>query len=201
MYKTDYLLPKISESQSYAPMFQNEKASLPMLQVQKSRELPQYLPSTQGQQPLVLNPVDQQFNFAVKTPKLNSVQLSTPFLSPLSSFQGQVVPISTVDNNAQFPQYKGAAVDVYPTVSSFSPMAYQPIQPQLRLHFAHDNVQRVQSVDNVRHATPAQEIRSDVEIIDKKKPAPPPKTDDDEDDADNDEGIRQYNFYQSTILI
>ncbi|XP_043589665.1 uncharacterized protein LOC122570846 [Bombus pyrosoma] len=187
VYKTDYLLPKISASQSYAPMFQNEKASLPMLQVQKGRELPQYLSSAQSQ-PLVLNPVDQQFNFAVRMPKLNSVQLSTPFLTPLSSFQGQVVPISTVDNNAQFPQYKGAAVDVYPTVSSFSPMAYQPIQPQSRLHFVHDNVQRVQSVDNVRHATPAQEIRSDVEIIDKKKPAPPPKTDDDdEDDVDNDE--------------
>ncbi|XP_071859352.1 uncharacterized protein [Bombus fervidus] len=185
VYKTDYLLPKISESQSYAPMFQNmEKASLPMLQVQKSGELPRYLSNTQSQ-PLVLNPVDQQFNFAVRTPKLNSVQLSTPFLPPLSSFQGQVVPISTVDNNAQFPQYKGAAVDVYPTVSSFSPMAYQPIQPQSRLHFAHDNVQRVQSVDNVRHATPAQEIRSDVEIIDKKKPAPPPKTDDDEDNDED----------------
>lgn len=196
VYKTVYPLPKASGSQMYAAMFQNE-ASLPILQVRKSEELPSYVSSLQSQ-PLVLNPVDHQFNFAVRVPKVNSVQPSAPFLSPLSSFQGQVVPISTAANNAQFPQYKGATVElVYPTVSGFSTMAYQPMQTQSQLHFGHDNVQPVQPVDNLRHSMPAEEIRSDVEIIDKHKPPPPPKTDDeddvddDKDDDDDDEG--KYN--------
>ncbi|CAD1480394.1 unnamed protein product, partial [Heterotrigona itama] len=192
VYKTVYPLPKASGSQIYAAMFQNEKASLPILQVRKSEELPSYVSSLQSQ-PLVLNPVDHQFNFAVRAPKVNSVQPSAPFLSPLSSFQGQVVPISTAANNAQFPQYKGATVEpVYPTVSGFSTMAYQPIQAQL--HFGHDNVQPVQPVDNLRHSMPTEEIRSDVEIIDKHKPPPPPKTDDDEDDTPSVQG----NFKPST---
>ncbi|KAK1123138.1 hypothetical protein K0M31_008771 [Melipona bicolor] len=191
VYKTVYPLTKAPGSQIYAAMLQNEKASLPILQVRKSQEPPSYVPSLQSQ-PLVLNPVDHQFNFAVGAPKVNSVQPSAPFLSPLSSFQGQVVPISTAANNAQFPQYKGATVEIYPTVSGFSTMAYQPVQTQSQLHFGRDNVQPVQPVDNLRHSMPAEEIRSDVEIIDKHKPPPPPKTDDDDDkdDADDDEGTR-----------
>ena len=185
VYKIVYSLPKASGSQIYAAMLEKEKASLPILQVRESQEPPSYVSSLQSQ-PLVLNPVDHQFNFAVRAPKANSVQPSAPFLSPLSSFQGQVVPISTAANNAQFPQYKGATLEVYPTVSGFSTMAYQPVQTQPRLHFQHDNVQPVQPVDNLRHSMPAEEIRSDVEIIDKHKPPPPPKTDDDDDDDDDD---------------
>ncbi|XP_017756828.1 PREDICTED: uncharacterized protein LOC108548422 [Eufriesea mexicana] len=188
VYKTAYPLSKTAESQMYAPTFQNKKASLPTFQVQKSQG-PPHLSGFQSQ-PLVLNPVEHQFNFAVRTPKTNNVQPSAPFLSPLSSFQGQVVPISTVANNAQFPQYKGATVEVYPTVGGFPMIAYQPLQTQPQLLFGQDHVQSVQPVDNPRHP---EEIRSDVEIIDKKKPAPPPKDDggddnDDNDDDDDDEG-------------
>ncbi|KAF3427059.1 hypothetical protein E2986_13567 [Frieseomelitta varia] len=196
VYKTVYSLPKAPGSQIYAAMLQNEKASLPILQVRKSQEPPSYVSSLQSQ-PLVLNPVDHQFNFAVRAPKANSVQPSAPFLSPLSSFQGQVVPISAAANNAQFPQYKGATLEVYPTVSGFSTMAYQPVQTQPRLHFRHDNVQPVQPVDNLRHSMPAEEIRSDVEIIDKHKPPPPPKTDDDDDDDDDTPPV-QGNFKPPT---
>ncbi|CAK9817875.1 hypothetical protein ANTQUA_LOCUS9584 [Anthophora quadrimaculata] len=192
MYKTSYPLSKASVSQIYAPTLQNKKVSLPIFQVQKAQEYPGYL-STFQSQPLVLNSGNHQFNYATRTPKVNNVQLSAPFLSPLSSFQGEVVPISTATNNPQFPRYKGAAVELYPTVGGFSTVAYQPLQAQPQLHFAHGDVQRVQPVENTRYSTPLQEIRSDVEIINRKKPTrPPPKKDDDDDAEDDgdDEGYR-----------
>lgn len=181
MYKTNYP-PKGGET--YAPVFPpNGKASFPVLQEQK--QFPSYLSNFQNQ--LVLKPTmeENRFDFGAGMGKVQ--QLGSHFLSPLSSFQGQVVPISTLANNAPFPRYKGAAIEVYPTVGGFSTTAYQPLQPQQQFQFGHGNVQ---PVDNSgRPPSPSEEIRSDVEIIDKKKPAPPPSGDDDGgDETDDDEG-------------
>lgn len=118
---------------------------------------------------------------------MNNVQLGSPFLSQLSSFQSQMVPISTAVNSPQFPQYKGASIQVYPTVGGFPAAAYQPLQTQPQLHFQQDTVQRVQPVGAVRHSAPAQEIRADVEIIDKHPTTPPPKKDD--EDGDDEGGL------------
>lgn len=181
MYKTNY--PQKS-SETYAPVFQNKKASF--LEEQKREQFPSYLFNLQNQ--LVLKPTveDNRFNFGeAGTAKVNTVQqLGSHFLSPLPSFQGQVIPISTLANNAPFPRYKGAAIQVYPTVAGFSTTAYQPLQQQFQ--FGHGIVQ---PVDNSgRPPSPSEEIRSDVEIIDKKKPRPPPRNDDDDgDQADDDD--------------
>lgn len=129
---------------------------------------------------------ENRFDFGAGTGKVQ--QLGSHFLSPLSSFQGQVVPISTLANNAPFPRYKGAAIEVYPTVAGFSTTAYQPLQPHQQFQFGHGNVQPVDK--SGRPPTPSEEIRSDVEIIDKKKPGPPPSGDDDGgDETDDDEGL------------
>ncbi|PBC34102.1 hypothetical protein APICC_09926 [Apis cerana cerana] len=222
VYKTNY---PAKSSETYAPVFQNKKASVSLVLVQfaeparfeanggrqsvqfrgsgdarkgKHRSatglpfsvaFPSYLSNLQNQ--LVLKPTveDNQFNFGeAETPeKVNTVQqLGSHFLSPFLSFQGQVIPISTVANNAPFPRYKGAAIQVYPTVAGFSTTAYQPLQAQQQFQFGHGIVQ---PVDNSgRPPSPSQEIRSDVEIIDEKKPRPPPRSDDDNGDrADDDD--------------
>ncbi|XP_043251687.1 uncharacterized protein LOC122396954 [Colletes gigas] len=184
VYKTNYPLSKASGSQIYMPPFQSnlysKKTPLPILYAQNGQQIPTNFANVQSQ-PLILHPVDQ-FNFPARTPKVNNAQLSAPFLSPLSSFHSQVIPISTSSNNPQFPQYKGAAIEIYPTVGGFSPANYAPLQTQQQLHFGQGNVQHV---GGHRNLSPAQEIRTDVEIINKKKPSlPPPKTDDDEDEDD-----------------
>ena len=183
MYKTNY---PAKSSETYAPVFQNKKASF--LEGQKREQFPSYLSNLQNQ--LVLKPTveDNRFNFGeAETPeKVNTVQqLGSHFLSPFLSFQGQVIPISTVANNAPFPRYKGAAIQVYPTVAGFSTTAYQPLQAQQQFQFGHGIVQ---PVDNSgRPPSPSQEIRSDVEIIDEKKPRPPPRSDDDDGDRTDDD--------------
>ena len=99
------------------------------------------------------------------------------------------MPISTAGSSPQFPQYKGAAIEVYPTVGGFPTAGYEPLQTQPQLHFGHGNIQNVQTVVGRRPAAPVQEIRSDVEIINRKKPTtPPPTKDDDDDDEEEDEG-------------
>lgn len=186
VYKTNYP-PKSGET--YAPIFQNKKASFPS-----------YLSNLQNQ--LVLKPTveDNRFNFgeAGTGEKVNAVQqLGSHFLLP--SFQGQVIPISTLANNAPFPRYKGAAIQVYPTVAGFSTTAYQPLQAQQQFQFGHGIVQ---PVDNSGRPPPSQaeEIRSDVEIIDEKKPRPPPRSDEDDGDQadDDDHGsliVDDYYYY------
>ncbi|CAL7939861.1 unnamed protein product [Xylocopa violacea] len=185
VYKTSQPLATVSpQQQIYAQPNQNKKSSQPHIQLQNGQELVSYLPSFQSQ-PLVSNAPDHQLYLGGRTPKVNNVQLSAPFLSPLSSFQGQVVPISTVTNNQQFPRYKGAVVEVHPTVGGFSPMAHQPLQAQPQLHFKYGSVP--QAVDSSRQSAPAQGILYDVELVDKKNPQPPPKKDEENDDDDGED--------------
>ncbi|XP_076763141.1 uncharacterized protein LOC143430651 [Xylocopa sonorina] len=187
VYKTSQPLTAVSpQQQIHAHSNQNKKASLPQVRLQNGQELPSYLASFQNQ-PLVTNAADHQLYLGGRTPKVNNLQLSAPFLSPLSSFQGQVVPISTVTNNQQFPRYKGAAIEVYPTVGGFSPMAaYQPLQSQPQLQFKYGSVPQL--VDgSPRQSTPAQGILYDVELIDKKNPQPPSKKDGEHEDDDGED--------------
>ncbi|XP_078033945.1 uncharacterized protein LOC144468388 [Augochlora pura] len=177
LYKTGYPLPKVSGPQLFSPVVQNQYNKKASSILQAHNNHPAYYNNYQNQ-PLILSPVDQ-FSYPERTPKLSNVQLGTPFLSPFSSFQGQVIPISIANSNPQFPQYKGAAVQVRPTVSGFSTTGYEPLQMQPLLHFGNGNIQ---PAGGHRNLGPLQEIRTDVEVIDKKKPTPPPKTDDDDDD-------------------
>ncbi|XP_076237881.1 uncharacterized protein LOC143181386 [Calliopsis andreniformis] len=187
VYRTGY---PVSKAMGAAPAFHSspyaKRTSLPMVQVHSDLQQPVYYHNVHGQQ-LVLSPVDIQYTFPARVPKVNNVQLSAPFSSPLSSFQGQVVPISTTGSNRQFPQYKGAAIEVHPTVGGFPAAGYESLQSQPQLHFGNGNVQYVQNVGGHRQA-PVEEIRSDVEIIDKKKPTTPPPEKDDDDDDEDDEG-------------
>lgn len=97
-----------------------------------------------------------------------------------------MVPISTTGVNRPFPQYKGAAIEVHPTVGGFTGGGYESLHTQPQLHFGNGNSQHVQSVGGHR---PAEEIRSDVEIITKKPTPPPPGKDDDEEE--DDEGLQR----------
>ncbi|XP_026670062.1 formin-J-like [Ceratina calcarata] len=173
IYKTNHPLSK--GTHVFSSAYQNKKPTIYHLNPQ---EHPSYLSAFQSQ-PLVLNPLSQ-----FQTGKVNNLQLSSPFASPLSSFQSHVVPISTASNNLQFPQYKGAAINVYPNFGGFSTATYHPLQAQPQLHFGHSNQRR--PVEN----RPNEGILYDVEII-TKKPMPPPKKDEEDDDGsdkEDDEG-------------
>ncbi|XP_053997426.1 uncharacterized protein LOC128886503 [Hylaeus anthracinus] len=188
VYKSNYQLPKPPAQQFYVNGFQNNpynKVSAPIHQVQNGHQLLPNFANVQSQS-LILQPIDQ-FNFPARTPKVNNVQMSAPFLSPFSSFQGQVVPISTTGNNPYFPQYKGAAIQVYPNIGGYSSAGYQTLQTQPQLHFGHGNIQQVQTLGGHRNLPPSQGILTDVEILNEKNP-PPPKTDDTDDDDEDDEG-------------
>ncbi|XP_076659693.1 uncharacterized protein LOC143363002 [Halictus rubicundus] len=182
VYRTGYSLPKASGPQLFSPAVRNQfnkKAS----SVLQAHNYPTYFDHYQSQ-PLILSPADQ-FGYPERAPKLNNAQLSAPFLSPFSSFQGQVIPISISNSNPQFPHYKGAAVQVRPTVGGLSAIGYEPLQTQPQLHFGKGNVQ---AAGGYRNLGPLQQIRTDVEIIDKKKPTTPPPNDDEDDDGVDDSG-------------
>ncbi|XP_076283246.1 uncharacterized protein LOC143210352 [Lasioglossum baleicum] len=181
-YRIGYSLPKASGPQLFSPAMQNQfnKKASSILQAQN---YPTYFNHYQSQ-PLILSPADQ-FTYPERTPKLNNAQLSAPFLSPYSSFQGQVIPISITNSNPQFPQYKGAAVQVRPTVGGLSAIGYEPLQTQPQLHFGKGNVH---AAGAYRNLGPVQQIRTDVEVIDKKKPTTPPPNDDDDGEGVDDSG-------------
>nr|XP_033339226.1 uncharacterized protein LOC117227809 [Megalopta genalis] len=182
VYKTAYPLSKATGPQLFSPSVQNQYNKKASSILQAHNNHPAYFNNYQAQ-PLILSPVDQ-FGYPERTPKLNNAQPGAPFLSPFSRFQGQVIPIPIANSNPQFPQFKGAAVQVHPTVGGFSAIGYEPLQMQPQLHFGSGNVQ---PVGGHRNLGPLQEIRTDVEVIDKKKPIPPPKMDDDDDE--DDEGV------------
>ncbi|KAG7197246.1 hypothetical protein KM043_018369 [Ampulex compressa] len=175
------------------------KMSLPLLQLQSTEEYPGYLHGFDNQ-PVVLNSgLNYQadpglsFGFESASPKPNIVEQPSnvsPFLSPLSSFQSQIVPIQAPGGAQQFPRYKGASVDIYSAGNLAKlPSSYESIQAQPQLHFATPNAPN--SGPSVgprqtpaRQFTPAEEIRADVETFNKKKPPPPRQHRDDEDEEE-----------------
>ncbi|XP_012226773.2 uncharacterized protein DDB_G0284459-like [Linepithema humile] len=171
-----------------------KKISVPIIQLQSSPNFSGVLPAFESQ-PLLLSAnypteTDLGFNFGTG-PKFNMALQSrnvSPFLSPLSSFQGQVVPIQTANSSPQFPQYKGASIGVYPVPSNVPKVQgnYESLYSQPQLHFGKEhsgNVQPVNVQQNIVHPSVSTgDILEDAEIINPKNPEPhTPQPDDDED--------------------
>nr|XP_050867674.1 uncharacterized protein LOC127071906 [Vespula vulgaris] len=170
-----------------------KKITLP---VKNSQYMPVYLRTFENKPVLLnhdLNYLQPNLNFGFIGAKEKTIAQAanniSPFQSSISSFQGQVIPIQTASSTPQFPQYKGAAVATYPVSLDLAkiPRTYEPLRTQPQLHF--QNVLATPIVNpyqNVNlNSKAAEEIRDDVEIINKKPPQPPRKNDEDEfDDGD-----------------
>ncbi|XP_011158368.2 uncharacterized protein LOC105194931 [Solenopsis invicta] len=176
-----------------------KKISVPILQLQSNLDFSGALPAFDSQ-PFLLSanyPIESDMGFKFGSgPKFNMALQSSnvsPFSSPLSSFQGQVVPIQT--GSPQFSQYKGASVEAYPLANNAAKAQgnYESLYSQPQLHFGNDhngNVQPVTRQNTVQ--TPSvstQGILNDVELINRKNPEPhtPQPDDDDADDEDRDD--------------
>ncbi|XP_050454815.1 uncharacterized protein LOC126853265 [Cataglyphis hispanica] len=177
-----------------------KKISVPIIQFQSNADFSEVLPVSESQ-PFFLSAnypteSDLAFNFGTR-PKLNMALQSrnfSPFLSPVSSFQGQIVPIQTANSSPQFPQYKGASVEVYAVPNNVPKVqgSYESLYNQPQLHFGQEhsyNVQPINVQQNIMHPSVSTEgILNDVEIINKKNPEPhTPQSDDDKDDDREDE--------------
>lgn len=184
-----------------------KKISVPIIQLQSNLDFSGVLPAFESQ-PFLLSanyPMESNVGFKFGTgPKFNMALQSSnvsPFSSPLSSFQGQVVPIQTANSSPQFPLYKGASIEAYPVASNV-PKAqgnYQSLYSQPQLHFdkeRNSNVQPINVQQNVAHPfVSTQGIIEDVEIINKKNPEPhTPQPDDDNDDDDEDREDRSLYY-------
>ncbi|XP_011065478.1 PREDICTED: glutactin-like [Acromyrmex echinatior] len=175
-----------------------KKISLPIIRLQSNVDLSEVLPTFESQ-PFLLSsnyPIESDVGFAAG-PKLNLALQSSnisPFSSPLSSFQGQVVPIQTTNGSPQFPQYKGASIEAYPIMNNVPKVQgnYESLYNQPQLHFDkehNDNVQTVKVRQNTAHPpVGTQGILNDAEIINTKNPEPhTPQPDDDDDETRDDE--------------
>lgn len=180
-----------------------KKISVPIIQLQSNLDFSGVLPAFDSQ-PFLLSanyPIESDVGFKFGNgPKFNMALQSSnvsPFSSPLSSFQGQVVPIQTTNGNPQFPLYKGASIEAYPVASNV-PKAqgnYESLYSQPQLHFDKElngNVQPVNVRQNTAHpSVSTQGILNDVELINKKNPEPhtPQPDDDDRDEERDDESL------------
>ncbi|KAK2585670.1 hypothetical protein KPH14_010286 [Odynerus spinipes] len=169
----------------------NKKVALPVTHHPNTQDISGYLRAFENQPVLLNHNLNYQPNLNFDLANHRQIAQPnniSPFQSPVSSFQGQVIPIQTASSTPQFPQYKGAAVAAYPAVSfdlRKTPRTYQPLRTQPQLHFQSVNSapQLINPYQNtIIRSKPAEEIREDVEIIKKKPPPPPPKKDDDDFD-------------------
>lgn len=213
--------PSLSTASNIAPLFRSsdkvkqisresdevtvdvngKKISVPVIQLQSTPDLSGVFPVFESQPFLLsadyLTESDLGFNFG-SGPKFNMALQSknaSPFSSPLSSFQGQVVPIQTASSTPQFPQYKGASIQVYPVVSNNVPKlqgSYESLYSQPQLHFGKEHGgQPANAQQNIGHPSiSTEDILEDVEIVNKKNPEPHPSQTDDDDE----EGESLYRF-------
>lgn len=183
-----------------------KKISVPIIQLQSNLDFSGVLPAFESQ-PFLLSanyPLESDVGFKFGTgPKFNMALQSSnvsPFSSPLSSFQGQVVPIQTTNGSPQFPLYKGASIEAHPVASNV-PKAqgnYEPLYSQPQLHFDKERNGNVLPA-NVRQSTvhpftSTQGILNDAELINKKNPEPHTPQPDDDDDDDEDRGDRSLYY-------
>lgn len=144
-------------------------------------------------QPFLLSasyPIESNLGFTYGDgPKFNMALQSrnaSPFLSPLSSFQGHIVPIQTASGTPHFPQYKGASVEVYPVASNVPKArgSYESFYSQPQLHFgkAHGGQSANAQQNGGRPST--EDILEDAEVINRKNPEPHPSQTDDNDEED-----------------
>lgn len=147
----------------------------------------------QESQPILFN-TDNGFNFQAPNFGIpfdfGTESRNQPFLT-LQDFQQQrqILPVQTSSSTPQFPQYKGASIPAH-SRSDFAhpPGAYQLFTNQPQLHFNLNNG----PVDRMHVPTdnnPFERIRTDVEVIDKKKPAPPQH--DGKDDEESQESVEE----------
>ncbi|XP_018343177.1 PREDICTED: uncharacterized protein LOC108749142 [Trachymyrmex septentrionalis] len=175
-----------------------KKISVPIIRLQSNLDLSE-VPTFESQ-PFLLSsnyPIESDVGFKFGAgPKSNLALQSSnisPFSSPLSSFQGQVVPIQTANGSPQFPQYKGASIEAYPITNNVPKVQgnYESLYNQPQLHFdkeRNDNVQTVNVRQNTAHPpVGTQGILNDAEIINTKNPEPHTPQPDDDDETRDDE--------------
>ncbi|XP_016839150.1 uncharacterized protein LOC103316425 [Nasonia vitripennis] len=189
----------------------NKKLELPVIQLQTAQNYPGYI-QTLETTPLIFSSetglqykADPGFRLSYEfaKPKHNHPNqrsgTNSPFLGVASPIQ--VLPVQTASSTAQFPKFKGASIGQFPS-RGFSkiPNDYQEFKSQPQLHFnANANTNPKSYHQSAFYTKPLEEIRTDVEVIDKIKPIPPlPKTDDDDDetaDDDSGEGFKKTDSY------
>ncbi|RLU20582.1 hypothetical protein DMN91_007193 [Ooceraea biroi] len=193
---SDKSTPRTKQRNEATVNVNGKKITVPVIRIQSNPDFDEILPAFESQ-PFLLrtsyqpaeSDVDFTFGPASKfslTPQSRNV---SPFLSPLSSFQGQVVPIQTAGNSAQFPRYKGASIEVYPVPSSLPKAqgSYESLYSQPQLHFSKEHGSQPVNVqqNTVQSSISTEDVLDDVEIINKKNPephTPQPDEDDDEDE-------------------
>ena len=174
-----------------------KKLALPVLQLQTAPNFPGYIQALDSTPVIFSAESGIQYktepNFGItlnyaEPKKYNPNQRSgtnTPFLNSPNPGPIQVLPVQTASSTAQFPKYKGASVAQFPA-KGFSkiPNDYQEFKSQPQLHFDGNGNRKPKSYHKPAFYTkPLEEIKKDVEVINKKKPIPPlPKNDDDDDE-------------------
>ncbi|XP_014467848.1 PREDICTED: uncharacterized protein LOC106740897 [Dinoponera quadriceps] len=179
-----------------------KKVSLPIIQLQSDPGLSGAFPAFESQ-PFLSNanyPAESNFGFNFGgMPKPNvALQLTnaSPFLSPLSSFQGQIVPIQTAGSTPQFPQYKGASIRVHPVPNVPKVQGnYESLYGQPQLHFGKEHANQLVNaqLNVIPSSISTEDILDDVEIINKKHPEPHPAQTDDDDDDEEEKDMRYEN--------
>jgi len=185
-----------------------KKISVPVIRIESNPDFGRVLPVFESQPFSMSYPTGtdlEGFGFGAATSKSNLIPQSgvaSPFLSPLSSFQGQVVPIQTAGGSPQFPQYKGASIEVYPVPSNLPKAqgSYESLYSQPQLHFGREdssgpiNLQQ----NTVQPFASMGDILDDVEIVNKKNPEPhTPQPDDDEEEDES--SYQRFKFHRHSM--
>ncbi|XP_011149742.2 uncharacterized protein LOC105189381 [Harpegnathos saltator] len=203
LFQSSNKVKQTSEQKDKATVDANGK-KVPIIQLQSAPGLSGVFPVF-GSQPFLLNadyPIESDFGFNFgDMPKANVALQSknaSPFLSPLSSFQGQVVPIQTASSTPQFPQYKGASIEVYHVPNNVPKVqgSYESLYSQPQLHFGKEHAgQAVNPQPNVVPSSiSSEDILDDAEIINKKNPEPHPVQPEDEEEE---EGVKDMRYQNS----
>ncbi|XP_033209878.1 uncharacterized protein LOC117168379 isoform X2 [Belonocnema kinseyi] len=177
-----------------SPLEYNNKivTSFPGIQLQSTQEFPKFIQSLETE-PTVLTTgrnINLQHvpNFGLSSgfPKSNGNQ---PFLSTTNSYQQpQVLPVQSSRSTPQFPQYKGASIQLLSNNDYRKPAGiYQPLKSQPQLHF-NTNDQAVNRPQKFVGSGTLKRIQEDVEIIKNNKKAPISQNDDSEEEEQDDDG-------------
>ncbi|XP_043466181.1 uncharacterized protein LOC122501030 isoform X3 [Leptopilina heterotoma] len=181
-HQTEINLPPSSQS------YESLSTSLPTHNTQFSGFI-----EGQESQPVLFN-TDNGFNFQAPNFGIpfdfGTESRNQPFLTLQDlQQQRQILPVQTSSSTPQFPQYKGASIPAHSRSDFVHPSgAYQFLTNQPQLHFNPNNG----PVDRMHVQTghnPFERIRTDVEVIDKKKPAPPQH--DGKDDEESQESVEE----------
>ncbi|XP_011495033.1 PREDICTED: uncharacterized protein LOC105359960 [Ceratosolen solmsi marchali] len=195
-----------------------KKITLPILQLQANQQFPGYVQTIEPSPVIFSSENALQYktnpNFDISVdfiqPKNINNNLRTNLNIPVTSLPynygsrlTQILPLRSSSSTAQFPKFKGASIGQLPNrASSKYPNDYQEFKLQTQLHFNGNlNNKPNNIIKHELYKRPLEEIRTDVEVINKKKPIPPlPKDDDDDDDDESsengsDEGLKNTDSY------